>query len=74
MNNLLLKNRLKETILRGIRTALLERGSATKAELSNTLEISFPTISKFIEKMKQDGEVTLVGLDGFKWWKKSETI
>ncbi|KAB2440922.1 ROK family transcriptional regulator [Bacillus luti] len=54
---------IKETILRGIRTALLERGSATKVELSNTLEISFPTISKFIEKMKQDGEVTLAGLD-----------
>ncbi|WP_439022069.1 ROK family protein [Bacillus thuringiensis] len=54
---------IKETILRGIRTALLEQGSATKVELSNTLEISFPTISKFIEKMKQDGEVTLVGLD-----------
>lgn len=54
---------IKETILRGIRTALLEQGSATKVELSNTLEISFPTISKFIENMKQDGEVTLVGLD-----------
>ncbi|WP_460283521.1 ROK family transcriptional regulator [Bacillus luti] len=54
---------IKETILRGIRTALLERGSATKVELSNTLDISFPTISKFIEKMKQDGEVTLAGLD-----------
>lgn len=54
---------IKETILRGIRTALLEQGSATKVELSNTLKISFPTISKFIENMKQDGEVTLVGLD-----------
>ena len=54
---------IKETILRGIRKVLLERGSATKVELSNTLEISFPTISKFIEKMKQDGEVTLAGLD-----------
>ncbi len=54
---------IKETILRGIRTALLEQGSATKVELSNKLEISFPTISKFIEKMKQDDEVTLVGLD-----------
>ncbi|MCU5378555.1 ROK family protein [Bacillus cereus] len=54
---------IKETILRGIRTALLEQGSATKVELSNILEISFPTISKFIENMKQEGEVTLVGLD-----------
>ena len=43
------QNRLKRRSF-GIRTALLERGSATKVELSNTLEISFPTISKFIEK------------------------
>ncbi len=54
---------IKEAILRSIRTTLLEHGSATKVELSNKLEVSFPTISKFIEKMKKGGEIVLVGLD-----------
>ncbi|PLS02480.1 hypothetical protein CVD27_19625 [Neobacillus cucumis] len=54
---------LKKVILRGIRTTLLELGSATKIELSNKLEISFPTISKFLTQMEKDGEIILVGLD-----------
>jgi hypothetical protein len=54
---------MKKVILRGIRTTLLELGSATKLELSHTLEISFPTISKFLAQMEKDGEIILVGLD-----------
>ncbi|MFP5105875.1 ROK family protein [Neobacillus sp. C211] len=49
--------------LRGIRKSLLELGSATKVELSNKLEISFPTISKFLTQMEKDGELISVGLD-----------
>ncbi|WP_050183523.1 ROK family transcriptional regulator [Domibacillus robiginosus] len=54
---------IKRLILRGIRTALLKQGSATKAELSQTLEISFPTISKFLAQMEKEGEIFSVGLD-----------
>lgn len=54
---------MKKVILRGIRAALLALGSATKAELSHTLGISFPTISKFLSQMEKDGELILVGLD-----------
>ncbi|UNJ81288.1 ROK family transcriptional regulator [Metabacillus dongyingensis] len=54
---------MKMIILRGIRTSLLELGSATKLELSLTLEISLPTISKFLAQMEKDGEIILVGLD-----------
>lgn len=54
---------MKMVILRGIRTTLLELGSATKVELSHKLEISFPTISKFLAQMEKDGELILVGLD-----------
>ncbi|USK31245.1 ROK family protein (plasmid) [Bacillus sp. CMF21] len=54
---------MKMIILRGIRTSLLELGSATKLELSHTLEISLPTISKFLAQMEKDGEIILVGLD-----------
>jgi hypothetical protein len=54
---------MKRGILRGIRTTLLELGSATKIELSDKLGISFPTISKFLEQMVKDGELILVGLD-----------
>ena len=42
---------------------LLELGSGTKAELSDRLGISFPTVSKVLEQMAQEGEVTLLGLD-----------
>ncbi len=54
---------MKNIILRGIRKALLEFGSATKLELSHTLEISLPTIGKFLAHMEKDGEIILVGLD-----------
>lgn len=54
---------IKKVILRGIRTTLLERGSATKVELSEQLGISFPTISKFLSQMEKDGEIISVGLD-----------
>lgn len=54
---------MKKVILHGIRTTLLKLGSATKVELSQILEISFPTISKFLAQMEKDGEVISVGLD-----------
>ncbi|WP_432707002.1 ROK family protein [Gottfriedia acidiceleris] len=54
---------MKKMVLRGIRTTLLKLGSATKVELSERLEISFPTISKFLTNMEKEGEVLLVGLD-----------
>ncbi|WP_373605021.1 ROK family transcriptional regulator [Bacillus sp. AFS002410] len=54
---------MKKVILRGIRSTLLKIGSATKVELSQMLEISFPTISKFLAEMEKEGEVCLVGLD-----------
>ncbi|MCT2345634.1 ROK family protein (plasmid) [Niallia taxi] len=54
---------MKKVIHTGIRKSLLELGSATKVELSNTLDISFPTISKFLSQMERDGEIYLVGLD-----------
>lgn len=64
MNELLATPKsMKKIILRGIRTSLLELGSATKLELSHTLEISLPTISKFLAQMEKDGEIILVGLD-----------
>ncbi|MGX6445151.1 ROK family protein [Neobacillus sp. K501] len=46
-----------------IRKSLLELGSATKVELSEKIEISFPTISKFLALMEKDGEIFSVGLD-----------
>ncbi|WP_425023657.1 ROK family protein [Planococcus ruber] len=54
---------MKQAISRSIRSVLLGLGSATKAELSETLDISFPTISKFIGHMEKEGEVVEVGLD-----------
>lgn len=54
---------MRKLILHGIRTTLLELGSATKVELSRKLEISFPTISKFLTLMEKDGELISVGLD-----------
>lgn len=53
----------KLAIIRGIRSVLLELGSATKAELSGALNISFPTVSKFLLQMEKTGEVSLLGLD-----------
>ncbi|RBW68590.1 ROK family transcriptional regulator [Bacillus taeanensis] len=52
-----------KVILSGIRRSLLELGSATKVELSEKLEISFPTISKFLAQMEKDGEILSAGLD-----------
>lgn len=54
---------MRHVILRGIRTALIELGSATKVELSEKLGISFPTISKFLAEMEKEGELLLLGLD-----------
>lgn len=54
---------MKRIMFRGIRTLLLASGSATKAQLSEQLGISFPTISKFIGVMEKTGEVVTVGLD-----------
>ncbi|MFD2627651.1 ROK family transcriptional regulator [Oceanobacillus kapialis] len=54
---------MKRIILRDIRKTLLENGSATKVELRNKLEISFPTISKILTQMENDGEIISAGLD-----------
>lgn len=54
---------MKNVILHGLRSALLTLGSATKAELSQKLGISFPTISKFLAQMEEAGELLNVGLD-----------
>ncbi|MFX3635558.1 MAG: ROK family protein [Candidatus Pristimantibacillus sp.] len=54
---------MKKVITRGIRAALLALGSATKAELSQKLGISFPTTSKFLSQMEREGELINVGLD-----------
>ncbi|WP_412976703.1 ROK family protein [Ornithinibacillus sp. 179-J 7C1 HS] len=54
---------MKNIILRGIRTTLLDFGSTTKVELSDKLNVSFPTISKFLAQMEKDGEIISVGLD-----------
>lgn len=54
---------MKKAIIRGIRSALLTLGNATKVELSHKLGISFPTISKFLSQMEKDGELIIVGLD-----------
>ncbi|QJD85564.1 ROK family transcriptional regulator [Cohnella herbarum] len=54
---------MKNVILSGIRAALLTLGSATKAELSRQLGISFPTTSKFLAQMEQEGELIQVGID-----------
>lgn len=54
---------LRKGILSEIRKSLLELGSATKVELSEKLEISFPTISKFLAEMEKEGEIISGGLD-----------
>nr|WP_255807447.1 ROK family protein [Cohnella mopanensis] len=54
---------MKKVILSGIRAALLTLGSATKADLSRQLGISFPTTSKFLTQMEKEGELILVGID-----------
>jgi DNA-binding PadR family transcriptional regulator len=52
-----------KVIRSGIRKFLLESGSTTKVELSDQLEISFPTISKFLAQMEKNGEIISVGFD-----------
>ncbi|MFB9326179.1 ROK family protein [Paenibacillus aurantiacus] len=54
---------MKKAIIQRIRAALIMMGSATKAELSQRLGISFPTISKFLAQMEQDGEIRYTGDD-----------
>lgn len=54
---------MKHAVRRALRSSLLELGSGTKAELSDRLGISFPTVGKVLEQMKQEGEVILLGLD-----------
>ncbi|MEH6989737.1 ROK family transcriptional regulator [Cytobacillus firmus] len=54
---------IKLVILSGIRRSLIDLGSATKAELSDKLGISFPTISKFLSQMEKEGEILSAGLD-----------
>lgn len=52
-----------EAILHRVRAGLIAMGSATKAELSQRLGISFPTISKFLAQMEKDGEIRYTGDD-----------
>lgn len=54
---------VRKVIISSIRKSLLEFESATKAELCDKLDISFPTISKFLAQMEKSGEVISVGLD-----------
>lgn len=54
---------LKKNIFYQIRLALIQSNSATMVELSQMLDISFPTISKFITEMKRKGEVLELGFD-----------
>ncbi|TYP78224.1 ROK family transcriptional regulator [Paenibacillus methanolicus] len=54
---------MKKAIIQRIRAALIMMGSATKAELSQRLGISFPTISKFLAQMELNGEIRCSGED-----------
>lgn len=54
---------ISESLIYRIRAGLIMMGSATKAELSQRLGISFPTISKFIAQMEKDGEIRYTGDD-----------
>ncbi|MFH5183610.1 ROK family protein [Paenibacillus sp. TAB 01] len=54
---------LREPLIYRIRAGLIMMGSATKAELSQRLGISFPTISKFIAQMEKEGEIRFTGND-----------
>ncbi|MBP3963140.1 ROK family transcriptional regulator [Paenibacillus lignilyticus] len=56
-------NKIREPLIYRIRAGLIMMGSATKAELSQRLGISFPTISKFLAQMESDGEVLFTGND-----------
>ncbi|TVY02045.1 ROK family transcriptional regulator [Cohnella terricola] len=52
-----------QAIVQRIRAGLITMGSATKAELSQRLGISFPTISKFLAQMEKDEEIRYTGDD-----------
>ncbi|MFE5319429.1 ROK family protein [Paenibacillus sp. NPDC056579] len=54
---------IREPLIYRIRAGLIMMGSATKAELSQRLGISFPTISKFMAQMEKDGEIRYTGDD-----------
>jgi predicted NBD/HSP70 family sugar kinase len=54
---------LRASILHAIRSMLIQAESATQAELSAALEVSFPTISKFLAELVATGEVRLAGTD-----------
>lgn len=63
---------MKQVIRSGIRSALLTMGSATKAELSGKLGVSFPTVSKFLTEMKEAGEITAIGMDDSSGGRRAE--
>jgi hypothetical protein len=63
---------MKQVIRSGIRSALLAMGSATKAELSGKLDVSFPTISKFLAEMKEAGEIATIGIDDSSGGRRAE--
>ncbi|MFF2015339.1 ROK family protein [Paenibacillus sp. NPDC058177] len=64
MNELLTNAKdMKKAILQRIRTHLLHIENATKAEISESLGLSFPTVSKFLKLMEEDGEVFPAGVD-----------
>ncbi|MGU3471149.1 ROK family protein [Paenibacillus sp. D51F] len=56
-------NEIRRTITAAIRSCLIAKGHATKAELSRSLSLSFPTISKFVTLMEKEGELRSIGLD-----------
>lgn len=55
--------RMNQAIHSQIRLTLLELSHATKAEISQRTDISFPTISKALEQMEQSGEAVMAGID-----------
>ncbi|PAF21370.1 hypothetical protein CHH49_10740 [Terribacillus saccharophilus] len=57
-----MQDQVKANIIRGIRKLLLNSHSMSKAEITEALSISFPTVSKFIQEMVNRGEVLSLGL------------
>lgn len=54
---------MNQAIHSQIRLTLLELNHATKAEICKRTDISFPTVSKALEQMEQNGEAIIVGID-----------
>ncbi|MBM7676303.1 ROK family protein [Gracilibacillus alcaliphilus] len=52
----------KQMIIRGIRRFMLAHETITKAEAATYLDVSFPTVSKFLNQMVACGEVISLGL------------